>query len=54
MEAFERSAFVTSAEDLDIHDALMAMQRVLDQRELGRAAREALERAVSALRGGPR
>ena len=51
METFERSAFAMSAEDLEIHEALLAMQRVLEQDELTWKAREALvwiDRAIEA------
>jgi hypothetical protein len=53
METFDRSAFAMSTEDLEVQEALVAMQRVLDQDELTWRARQALERAVSALRDNP-
>lgn len=52
MDAWQRSPFAMSAEDLDVHEAVMAIQRVLDACDLSAPAREALERAVGALRAG--
>ena len=49
MDVWERSAFAMSASDLDIHEAVMAVERVLEQCELAQSARSALEQAVAAL-----
>ena len=47
---WERSWFATSGSELDIREALTALDRVLEHRDLSAGVREALERAHAALR----
>jgi hypothetical protein len=47
---WERSAFAMTVADLEIHEALMAISRLLDGSDIGPAARRALSLAAEALR----
>jgi hypothetical protein len=52
--AWERSNFAMTAPELEIHEALMAIARLLDGSDIGPAARRALSHAVDALRAEAR
>lgn len=47
---WERSWFATSGSELDIREALTALDRVLEHSELSESVREVLARARAALR----
>ena len=47
--AWERSAFAMTAADLEIHEAVMAMSRLLDGDHVGPISRRALRFALNAL-----
>jgi hypothetical protein len=51
MGVWERSMFAMSGNEHEMHEAVVAMLRVLDNAGISDTARQALERAVSALRG---
>jgi hypothetical protein len=48
--AWERSLFAMTVEELEIHEALTAISRLLEGSHIGPAARRALSVAVEALR----
>jgi hypothetical protein len=48
--AWERSNFATTVPELEIHEALMAISRLLDGSDIGPVARRALSHAADALR----
>lgn len=47
--AWERSTFAMTAADLEIHEAVMAMSRLLDGDHIGPISRRALRFALNAL-----
>ena len=47
--SWERSCFAMSAEELEIHEAVMAMSRLLDGDHIGPISRRALRFALNAL-----
>ena len=51
MGTWDRSMFAISGNEHEIHEAVVAMLRVLEKASISDAARQALERAVGALRG---
>jgi hypothetical protein len=50
MSVWERSNLTMTGSELEVQEALVAMQRVLDGAELNTEAREVLADAMSALR----
>jgi hypothetical protein len=48
--AWERSNFAMTVAELELHEALMAVSRLLDGSDIGPAARRALSLAAEALR----
>jgi hypothetical protein len=54
MDNWERTTFAMTPTELEIHDAVVAMERVLEHCELRKTTRSALEQAVWALRGTTR
>lgn len=51
---WERSAFAMTVPELEIHEALMAISRLLDGSDIGPVARRALCQAADALRAETR
>ena len=51
MGSWDRSMFVMSGDEHELHEAVVAMLRVLENEGISDFARQALERAVGALRG---
>jgi hypothetical protein len=51
MSTWDRSKFAMSGSEHEIHEAVVAMLRVLENAGISDSARQALERAVGALRG---
>jgi hypothetical protein len=47
---WERSDFAMTVAELEIHEALMAISRLLDGEDIGPVARRALSHAADALR----
>jgi len=52
--AWERSNFAMTAPELEVHEALMAISRLLDGSHIGAVARCALSHALDALRAEAR
>lgn len=52
--AWERSHFAMTVPELEIHEALMAISRLLDGSTIGAVTRRALSQAVDALRAEAR
>jgi hypothetical protein len=50
MSAWERSHFAMSAADQEVHEAIMALLRVLQHAPVSESTRFAIQRALSALR----
>jgi hypothetical protein len=50
MDAWDRTDFATTADALDVHEARIALERVLESCRLEPTTREILEFAVVALR----
>ena len=53
-EAWERSDFAMTVAELEVHEALMAISRLLDGNDIGPLARRALARAAYTLRAETR
>ncbi len=51
MGTWDRSMFAMSGNEQEIHEAVVAMLRVLEHARISDSARQALERAVGELRG---
>jgi hypothetical protein len=52
--AWERSDFAMTVPELEIHEALMAISRLLDGSDIGPVARRALSHAADTLRAETR
>lgn len=50
MDEWERTAFAMTPAELEIHEAVIAMERVVEHCELRKTTRAALEHAIWALR----
>ena len=47
---WERSCFAMSVDELEVHEAVVAMERLLDGSHIGPVARRALRFAINALK----
>lgn len=56
-EGWERQAFAMTVEELEVHEAMLAIARLLDGQQVSIGTRRTLERSLRALRSeceGPR
>lgn len=54
MESWDRSAFATTPDELEIEEAIRAVERLVHNRSISNGTRASLQMALEALRGDPR
>ena len=54
MECWDRSAFASTPDELEIEETIRAVERLIHNRSISNATRASLQMALEALRGDPR
>jgi hypothetical protein len=54
MERWDRSAFASSPDELEIEEAIRAVERLIHNRSISNATRASLAMALDAMRSDPR